>query len=332
MSNEKINSYSDSEYVHGAEKFTIDDSVREKMRKNPVGELYTWGITPLDSFNGDLKKQQRDVYDWRMGLIKNAPEYINESLYNYIECVFLNRATTMNMANYNSFYTRDLVDDKDLPSDDKELFSLATIGKASPAELMYLRNLYGLSSVELGCVTHPYGQRMEHLDQMRDSVNEAISMFNGKKLDIVNYKIKNTDVILHPREEGVSDAFFMTRKRDLAQLADNTIIRECSSFIVRIDQDSDFDQDLANNIRSVKLNNIQNVTKRLTRAGNLNVVVPQLLEENNYKTIVPLTTVTYAFNDETKSQIDISERQSEFMISQEEKTIRSLGEVSMREK
>lgn len=331
MSNEKINSYDNKNQFSETDNIAIDAVAREKMRANPVGELYTWGITPLDSFKGDLKKQQRDVFNWRMEMIKDSPEYISNNLYSYIECVFLNRATTMSMANYNSFYTRDLVDDSKLPKEDRDLFSRATIGQASPAELLYLRNLYGLSSVELGCVTHPYGKRIEYLDQMRSSVNEAIDMFDGQEIGDVKYKVKNTDVILHPREDSVSEAFFMTRKRDLAQLADNTIIRECSSFIVRIDKDSDFDQDLANKIRSVNINKVQNLTKRLSKAGNLQVVVPQFLEENNFETVIPLTTVMYAFNDETKNNIDISERQNDFRMRHEEAAIRNLGRISMKD-
>ena len=186
------------------------------------------------------------------------------------------------------------------------MFDKMMQGGASPAELLHLSNKLGIDGIELGCVTHPYGERIDYLAPMRESVNQAAGIFDGKDINKTRYKVVNTDVILHPANEQISEAYYMTRVRDIAQVFDDTIIRERSSFIVRVDKESNFNQSLAERIKNVDLHDKNNFIKQKRKLTIFPVIlehrravkeVENSLNNNDFETVIPLLTVVYASND-----------------------------------
>ena len=285
------------------------DRLMSDISSNSRGELDTWGAMPPDSFSYDLhlQKQRRDIYNWRAELIdKHRPSWMSDSLFKYVQFAFINQLNTIKMANYNNFCTRKNSDIDNLKPDERNMFDKMMQGGASPAELLYLRNILGIDGIELGCVTHPYGERIDYLTPMRESVNQAADIFDGKDINKTRYKVVNTDVILHPANEQISEAYYMTRVKDIAQIFDDTIIRERSSFIVRVDKESNFNQSLAERIRNVDLHDKNNFIKRKRKLTIFPVIlehtravkeVENSLNNNDFETVIPLLTAVYASND-----------------------------------
>jgi hypothetical protein len=296
--------------------FSNTASVKDVLEILAVNEKSTalgWGASPLNAFHDpelwEAQEQVKHELEGRTLSVPNELTAIPEDIQEYVNSSFVPRFTNRLMANYDNFRQRLVTNYDDFSEEDQDyladLEERALRGKASPAELIYFRQITGIASIELGCLTHPYGNSIELLNDMRMSVSEASKMLNGELLDSPQVlAVKQPDnVYMKDREPFVKDSILMTRKQDLAVLPDGSIVRERSSFVLRIDEASDFDQKRAQNMRKIPLFNNPDWNKHLMIAGDLENTVPPYLEDNDFKVAIPLSTTIYAFNKDTKEDV-----------------------------
>lgn len=285
----------------------------EKITTIRRGEPMTWGPTPLNPFYDKVLLQQSKVQDTLHALTtEDVPESTPDHIASYVSGVFLSRFHGRSMANYDNYMTALSIDRLEYANDPsvQDIFDRSLKGQASPAELLYVRSQGALRSVELGCVSHPYGKHIEHLYTMRDVVNESAAMFGGRPVDGEKFSVKSFDVTIEGLHSGVSlgDAFMMTRKRDIAVLPDDTHIRERSSFIVRTDPLSHFDQRLSAAMHRVPIHGNDSWAQQVCQAGHLEEVIPAFLESDDYLTAIPLSTTVYAYNGAVEERIKHDQR------------------------
>lgn len=280
------------------------------------GDPMTWGPTPLNPFYDKVLLQQSKTQDKLHRLTtEDVPETTPEHIASYVSGVFLSRFHGRGMANYDNCMTALEMDTLEYAEDPRirDMYDRCLKGQANPAELLYVRNQGVMRSVELGCVSHPYGKHMEHLYTMRDVINETVALYGGRFGSGEKYSVKSFDVSVQGLSNSVAlgDAFMMTRKRDIAVLPDDTHIRERSSFIVRTDPQSNFDQRLAFAMHHVTIRGNDAWEKQVCQAGHLEEVIPPLLENDDYLTAIPLSTTVYAYNPTAERQIRQAQRVSQ---------------------
>jgi hypothetical protein len=301
--------------------FLTATSVKDALEFFSMNETSTaleWGASPLNAFHDpelwESQEQVKRELEERTLFVPDSLTDIPDDIQEYVNSSFVVRFTNRLMANYDNFSLRLVKSYEEFSQDDQEalvtLEERAIRGKASPAELLYFRQLTGIASIELGCLTHPYGNSIELLDEMRASVTEAATMLGGELLDTPDVlAVKQADnVYLRQPEAFVKDSILMTRKRDLAELPDGSIVRERSSFVVRIDEQSGFSQRRAQSIRKIPLFANPNWRKHLAIAGDLDNTVPPFLESNDFKVAIPLSTTIYAFNRGTEEEVDVRDQ------------------------
>lgn len=302
---------------------TSDDELQYRMTPtvpfdalelNAKSNSVQWGPSPLNAFYSteisDDQENVRHTLEIRARSVPPELGPISEEIQSFVSHSFIARFTDRVMANYDNFGKRLKRTMTDITLEEMHLVERSLAGDASPAELMYVRQLLGIGSIELGCLTHPYGNNIDKLDTMRGAVVDAVGIFGGTLLDEKPYyAVKQADnLYMKYMTRGMHDAFLMTRKRDLAVLPDRSLIRERSSFIVRIDEASGFDQQIAKNIRKVPVHNNPNWTQHIAIAGRLNEVVPPLLENNEFSKAIPSATTIYNFDRETIARIKMRDR------------------------
>lgn len=171
-------------------------------------------------------------------------------------------------------------------------------GIGSAREALLVREALGMRSIELTRLTHPYGHMIEDLEGMRAEVSEAILALDGELFDEppTEYKINSSDNIADPSQDHAQAGLSITRKRYIGQLPDGTDIYERSSFVLRIDENSPFNQDYAQAIRSIKYESTDTWSTAVWQAGRLAEELPRLLAENDFACILPMSTTIYAHN------------------------------------
>lgn len=283
-----------------------------RISKNNRGEPRTWGSTTLISSN-EVRLQQNEVKGEIDVLFegKNVPDYISPELANYI--YVLNMARTVNRESHNqdSFAYREKMDLDGIPLEALEVFNRAVIGYASPAELLFVQKLLGIPSIELASLTHPYGQRIELLKEMRPAVNEAIVLLGGRLVKGVpcTYEVKGGDNLEDPQQ---TQGIHMTRKTIFGYLDDGTEIVERSSFVVLVEQLPD---GCRKAIRTLPFKNNPDWNEQANRL--LSKIVPTFLDEDAYDKAVPVSTTVVAINAKLEAKLlseeAIRTRQRQFL-------------------
>lgn len=279
-------------------QYDRDIEIREKLSlfaQNPQGEPLTWGATPMVS-DGAVVVQQARVKEQLEALFDPAevPAGVTPALAQYMDIANAQRTAQREARNIESFYFRGVTDMRNYPMELLEPLSRATQGAASPAELLYVAQLFQIPTIELASLTHPYGKRIEQLKPMRQAVREAIAMHGGVVTDQPEdvYKIKNAN---EPFDSQKIQGLLMTRKRIIGTLPDGTYIKERSSFIVAIDK---LPEGYAEAIRSIPLGG-NYWSNRVRRAkGDFYKLIPGLLDENQFDVALPVSTTIVAQNDE----------------------------------
>ena len=313
----------------GEEKFsdellpdTIDfAALAENVSITPFNSL-DWGATPLNAYHDPtLSRQQTNVRKKLEQRARFVPPEVGEipaEVRGYVAQNFLTRFNGRTLANFDNFSSRIRTDLSELDVDDHTILDKAMWGRATPAELLYLRCKLGMASIELGCITHPYGTHTANVEEMRDSVRAAMRMFmvddeptEEEDLEWI-FAVKQADNLLNKNQSMyLRSAFVVTRKRDFGVLLDGSKVRERTSFVVRVDDESEFDQAVANNMRRVPLIHNNDAMKHLTIAGKLNKVLPPLVKEKRFGTVIPLSTTIYAFNRQTEARIEMRDKEIE---------------------
>ncbi|MBC7942878.1 hypothetical protein H7X68_00040 [Candidatus Saccharibacteria bacterium] len=298
-------------------KFQSDDLPESSpFLDNECGEPPTWGATPLEPTEVVIEPQN------------SAPKGIPANLAEYIEVASMGRSARRTALNRNSFAYREKTDLENVDIAVIGMLERAKSGYASPAELLHIHHVFGIPSIELGCLKHHYGERIEQLEPMRAAVREAILMHNGELNQAImpKYEILGSDYF---NEKPQNDASGLLMKRETLigtiDFTDSetlggfqTRIVERSSFILRIDESSGFPQKLANAIRSITFN--KDWSEKVNSAGEIYEIVPALLAANDYKRIIPISTTTLARSQELENKFlgskeHIRDRQRLYMAS-----------------
>lgn len=265
----------------------------EYISINTRGEPLTWGATPL-VLTQEVTDQQRDVKREIDTLFDdvNVPEFVSLRLADYIYSLNMSRTFNRESKNQESFIYREKMNLDGLPLEVIEVAERAMAGHASPAELLCIQKVLGIPSIELASLTHPYGQRIELLKEMRPAVNEAIELTGGTLVKDIppTFKVKACD---NPHDSAQMEGIHITRTTIFGYLEDGTEICERSSAVILIDQ---LPLDVAQAIRAVPYTDHKLWTQQVARACQLLELAPELLDDNEYTTAIPVSTTIISVN------------------------------------
>jgi hypothetical protein len=269
-----------------------------RVASNEHGEPLTWGATPL-VLSPDVALQQNDVKMQIAELFEDGhiPSYVSKDLAEYIEVLNMSRTYNREDHNRNSFVYRGKTDLDGIPFEVLEVLDRALKGSASPAELLLIARVLEIPTIELASLTHPYGQRIEQLEPMRDAVGEAITLLGGRKIidKAPEYEVKGSD---NPHDPSSMEGIHMTRKRKVGILPDGTEIMERSSFVILIDN---LPAEVAEKVRSIAYGPAW--AEEVLRAEDLDILIPMLLDDDIHDTAIPISTTVVAINPELEKRL-----------------------------
>ncbi len=270
----------------------------EHIANNPHGEPLTWGATPL-VLSPDVRMQQINVKKILVGLFESphVPSFVSDNLAGYIEVLNTSRTLNREAHNTESFIYRKKTDLDGLPSEALEVLDRAINGFASPAELLLIAELLGIPTIELASLTHPYGQRIEELKDMRSAINSAILLMGGKLSHARGsvFEVKGSD---NPNRPDIMEGLHITRKTLFGSLPDGTNVIERSSFVLLVDQ---LPKEIALIIRSIPYSPYW--SEQILRAGKINTFAPLFLDGDKHDKAIPVSTTTVAINDALSAEL-----------------------------
>jgi len=280
-----------------------------KVLEFPRGEATTYGATPLDRMI-TLEQQVKIKSD----LVKSTyhiPDNVPIEIADHVHSSFGKRFDNRGEANDENFVTSLMYErQNELDPLFQEMIQRGRTGQASPAELLVIRSVMGIRSVELACLTHAYGANIEMLEDMRDSIDHAVELFGGETIDnpTPHYAFKEsigeeTEAFDPKKMFDPTFGFLVTRKRTLATMPDGTVIRERSSFIFRTDSKSFLPYAIREAIDAIDPQDNEWRAK-LEQIDGLSAYIAELLASNEYAYAIPVSTTTYAFNKDTTTQVE----------------------------
>jgi hypothetical protein len=302
MRNEQLFHHVEPELMDPIESFDFN-SFLEKAHTLPRGEPLTYGATPLDRMT-TLQQQLNLAVDLQQLTYRDIPDDVPMDIIDYVHTTFASRfhnRAEANEENYmTSLYTDDDCDAAMLP-----MFRRAELGQASPSELLVTRKVRGIRSVELACLTHPYGKRIDTLlPKMREVVKQHVELLGGSYYDEPETRYRVKEVVGYkPGKEQFDKGLLMTRKRTLGEMPDGTIIRERSSFVLRLDEYSPFSKAELGVFEGID-RSAPDWKNELVEAGKLNEISEILLDKDKFSLAIPISTTIYAYNTETAAMIE----------------------------
>ena len=288
---------------------TLADQL-EAARLAPAGTPETTGATPLNH-QAAYPQQRFILSELQQMLDANEAENIPAEVVEYIKNTFEARFNGRSVANYENYFSalhsrEEFADDGLL----QEAIDRAEVGQATPAELMIIRSVLGIRSVELACLTHPYGTRLRpHLETMRNHVMKNVELMGGEYFQEpeTRYRVKAC-----VGEFGVqgdcSKGLLMTRKRTLGVLPDGTVIRERSSFVLRTDDPSIIPAEVIAQLNQLDMQ-APDWQDKAVEVGQLDKIVQALLEDDLFDLAIPISTTIYAYNQEMTTLIEERDEQ-----------------------
>lgn len=279
----------------------------EEILAAPKGEMRTHGATPLDRV-ATLAQQLELRLDLQELTYRNIPDGAPFAINVYIHDIFTRRFNRRGEANEDNFVT------SLHHSDYGELLEPAVVamvdrarhGLASPAELLLVREQLGTRSIELACLTHPYGTNIDVLlDDMRFAIEYAVMLYEGEYFHAPEtiYCVKEA-VDEFSDMPDFTNGVLMTRKRTMGKLSDGTVIKERSSFVLRTDEASGFDQSILKRLQAeLAQDRTLDWKKWLVEEGYVDMLAADLLASDDYTRAIPVSTTAYAFNPETTRQV-----------------------------
>ena len=281
------------------------------------GEPLTWGATPLDRVS-TLHQQIDLLAELQVYTYCDIPDDIDMEIIDYVHTTFAARFHGRGEANEENYMTALNPSEAVFSPEIIEMFKRGELGVASPAELLLTRGLKGIRSVELACLTHPYGERIEELlEVMRVAVQEQVEFMGGSYYEEPETRYRVKEIIGYEKgEEKFDKGVLMTRKRTLGLMPDGTIIRERSSFVLRLDDTMPLTDAEREALESVDLSQ-PDWQDTLVEVGRLDEIADILLKMNEYSLAIPIATTIYAYNPETTRLIE----EREARVSTERKTL-----------
>lgn len=311
-----------SSEVQDSSLYQITDSLLETVSAAPAGRPETYGATPLN--HAAAYKQQLSLRNNLAELLEDdIPEGVPDAIIEYMKDTFVSRFIRRGTANHENYLsalrTREEISDDPFI---QAMVERAELGHASPSELLVVQQLMGIRSVELACLTHPYGKKIELLEPMRESVRENIELLGGEFYEDpeARYRVKGFAGEFGDYSQGV----LMTRKRIIGNMPDGTIVCERSSFVLRLDDESAVSQESVAAITAAvaKLGPMStDWQNEAVVAGNLDEITNHLLGNNIFAQAIPVSTTIYAYNLETAQQIKDREQHEKALRREEDQRI-----------
>jgi hypothetical protein len=287
--------------------YRLNAELLRALQESPRGDALTYGATPLDM---ELNADDQAIV--RMTLRKmttEAPDTIPLEIISHVQDTFEERFNNRSKANDENFKSSLRYEQLDeLEPDERELVTKAIYGQASPAELILVRDILGMSSIELACLTHIYGEHINDiLPTMRDAVHYGVVVFDGEYYQKPQERFRVKEVILDGDSVDAQPlGFVMTRKRTIGRLPDGTIIRERSSFILRTDKESELYAVLgpfvARELNAMLLLSGENQDEAMAESESLGIIM-RLLDTDKFDEAIPISTTIYAYNPKTEKRI-----------------------------
>ena len=265
----------------------------------PAGTVETYGATPLDRVTTLM--QQLDLRIRLLDLLREVPGGIPLEIASRTHDAFGKRFDGRGNANDENFVTSLMYARQDeIDYIFREMIDKAGLGHASTAELLLVREVMGIRSVELACITHPYHVDGGQLDDMRAAVDLGVLSVGGTVYDNPKprYAVKES-IGDTPESFDARLGFLVTRKRDIGILSDGTEIRERSSFILRTDMLPQYMQDVIAEIDPAD----PDWMKKVEAIDGLEEHISQLLELDMFDCAIPISTTAYAFNRKTAAMV-----------------------------
>ncbi|MDB5162284.1 MAG: hypothetical protein JWM52_792 [Candidatus Saccharibacteria bacterium] len=309
MVGQKFNEASDGSSFNTGPYYELDSDLLVLSEIAPKGEELTFGATPLDRLLtiGSQKKVRLELQK----LLLSIPGEIPLNIASYIRDTFDVRFNNRAKANDENFMTALRYDA--LPLLDVSLSAIverARLGTASPAELLLVRDQLGIRSIELACLTHPYGEHEESLASMHKAVSYAVDLFGGNRDDSsesrfrVKEAVGDEGVALGEDDLSIPAGLLMTRKRTLATLPDGTIVRERSSFVLRTDTDSRFYKEFGEEgVAMMRMIQTEEGVIQEKLLEPYKEFIEELSLSKKRKNAISMSSTIYAYNPETAREV-----------------------------
>lgn len=226
-----------------------------------------------------------------------APPDVSDSLKAMIELHLVSNEAVLMNTNYMAFQMLMMSEDELAP----EIMSIIERAKksmASPSELILLNLETNMPSVELKKLTHPYGHRSEHLEQMDDDVARAIGHHGGcyyPTLDIDT----DLEVKILPRQNDPEGFIVTTRER--VGTVRELHIRKRKTFAVNV-MSPEFDARIRSKIKAIDshLPRDEWIQKVVTSTGLREYVDAALLSPYESPYLYGLSTMIYSYHPDRK--------------------------------
>lgn len=287
----------------------INDAIDYDTFFNEVGKFQrsdplTWGATPLDRVS-TLHQQLDLVVSLQELTYRDIPDDVDMEMIDFVHTTFASRFHGRGEANEENYMTALNPCDVIFSPSIIEMFKHGENGHASPAELLLTRQLKGIRSVELACLTHPYGKRIEELlEEMREAVQVQVEFMGGSYYEEPETRYRVKEIIGYEKgKEKLDKGVLMTRKRTLGIMPDGTIIKERSSFVLRLDEATPLTAAERKACEDVDLSQL-GWQRKLVVVAKLDEMAGTLMEMNEYSLAIPIATTIYAYNPETARLVE----------------------------
>ena len=314
--------------TYATEQDRIDNFLAYAACYPYYGEPDTWGATP-SSLTASLEDQSRLIH--RMALRFTVPNHLSDidpAIMRYMESSFLDRFVNRCMANDEN-YRRALspipfseVDEASNAKHERVRQNVLS-GKASVAEILALQAIESIGAIELGSLTHPYGANIEYLDDLRRAVRSSIRLFGGEYFDqptevfsiseVINgtpidtldpveyYPLSKAQRLERADEFGGVSGLLMTRKKTMGILPDGTTIRERTSFVLTKESGLLDPAIIAQMMSTPTCDHWGR--EAVASIEGMDDALSSLLNNDEYRSVVPVSSTIYAFNPERVQEI-----------------------------
>lgn len=272
----------------------------------------TWAASPIDLYrNDEIRQQQLSVGRLLVERAEEAGEVLglSKGLSEAISVSTIQRfhyESTLNLCNYTDRLNEVPEDIDNMSLEFLGSYERSMNGTATPYDLLQVRSSLGMASIELAKLSHVGGIGIDDLDVMRQSVRSGVSELGGVMYDEddveVSLSLISNDSLMLGAENGLN-AITMTRKRLIGEMEDGTSIREKSQFVLRIDEESGFDQKVAARIRSFEIKDGETWRSHIVGISGFEDAVMEALEKDRYEVAIPLVTTIYGYNKETEELV-----------------------------
>lgn len=276
---------------------------------NDRADYRAYEPTPmLPSVDSDTRQHQSLVQNSLLPLFrKSVPEGIPPTTEEMIENNYLANEAMRSFLNHSNYITW-LGQKPEIDTEIGVLLAQAERGLASPAELLYILKNTTIESTELGKLTHPYRYRMDHLSDMRRTVNQAILDQGGQTIENSPYRaIKFYPYCLPvespngyvPDSDYKLHGFVTTYKHDIGRLVATDgreiNVAERQTIAIRIDDMTSFDKDLAESLSQIAIGQDDKWLERIVDETGFRNYIEASIQANQLPDyMIPLSTMAYA--------------------------------------